>query len=163
MLTTALDCTIFIVARQIAVFAEAFRVVGFRGVRAIPRFLGATLPVVAVDAHAFGIVRLVCVGAVNDFALLYVVRTVYAGHLLAVGTMRSHSDVALIWTNFLTNPILDLKIGVLDDVAVSHYWSTKNVANANLANHIVFLSSFCGLAHIRSRDGHRSRDSHDIL
>ena len=64
----------------------------FGGVRAIPRLLRATLPVVAVDAHALGVVGLVSMGAVDHFALLDVVRAIDARYMLDVGSMGGRFD-----------------------------------------------------------------------
>ena len=64
----------------------------FGRVRAIPRLLRATLSVVAVDAHALGVVGLVSVGAVDHFALLDVVRAIDARYMLRIGTMGARFD-----------------------------------------------------------------------
>ena len=64
----------------------------FGGVRAIPRLLRATLPVVAVDAHALGVVGLVSMGAVDHFALLDVVRAIYPRYLLDVGSIDARRN-----------------------------------------------------------------------
>ena len=64
----------------------------FGRVRAIPRLLRATLSVVAVDAHALGVVGLVSMGAVDHFALLDVVRAIDARYMLDVGSMGGRFD-----------------------------------------------------------------------
>ena len=91
-LSATLDSAILIVVSEIAVFTEALGVVRFVGVRAIPCFLRATLSVVAVDAHALGVVGLVSMGAVDNLALLDVVRAIDARYMLDVGTMGGRFD-----------------------------------------------------------------------
>ena len=63
-----------------------------REVWALPGFLGAALAVVAVDAHALGVVGLVSMGAVDHFALLDVVRAIDARYMLRIGTMGARFD-----------------------------------------------------------------------
>ena len=55
-----------IVRVQIAVLAQALRVMGLARVGTGPSFLGATAPMVAVDAHAFSVVLPIGVRAVFD-------------------------------------------------------------------------------------------------
>ena len=77
-----LDRAIFVVAGQVAVLAEALRVVRLVGVRAGPGFLGAALTMVAVNAHALGVVGLVGVRALDHLLFLDRVRTFIAWHEL---------------------------------------------------------------------------------
>jgi len=82
----SLHCSALVVIGKIAILAEAFRVVSDTFVRALPSFLGTSLAMIAVDAHALGIVGLVGVRASHNYSLLVdLVRTVQALNFIAIG------------------------------------------------------------------------------
>ena len=62
--------TLLIVIGQIALLAEALRVVHSAGVQTHPSFLLSAFPMVAVDAHALRVVASICVLALVDLPLL---------------------------------------------------------------------------------------------
>ena len=58
-----------IVGVEIAILAQALAVMRFAGVRARPSLFSPAASMVAVDAHALGVVFAICVGALADHAL----------------------------------------------------------------------------------------------
>jgi len=73
-----------IVTTEVAVLAESLRIVGFASVRASPGLLGAAAAVIAVSAHALGVVLAVSVRTVGDRLLgQFVVRPWDASNFIA--------------------------------------------------------------------------------
>lgn len=70
LLLLALGLSLPVIAGEVAVLAEALRVVQFLGVLAGPGLLRAAIAVVATHAHIFGVVASVRVWAGNDFRYL---------------------------------------------------------------------------------------------
>ena len=64
--------SVLIVAGKVAELAETFRVVHLVRVRALPCLLRSATTMVAVHAHAFGIVALVLVGTTHDLLLVFI-------------------------------------------------------------------------------------------
>ena len=111
--------SVFVVVSEIAVFTQTLGIVRLARVRAEPRLLGSSLPVVTVDAHALCIVSLIRVGAIGDLSLAQIV----------VGAEDFRHDFCLVWLSgsylkfgsFLSNLILlSVLINIIADVT-RHY------------------------------------------
>lgn len=111
--------SVFVVVSEIAVFTQTLGIVRLARVRAEPRLLGSSLPVVTVDAHALCIVPLIRVGAIGDLSLAQIV----------VGAEDFRHDFCLVWLSgsylkfviFLSNLILlSVLINIIVDVTL-HY------------------------------------------
>jgi len=89
----AFDCPVFVIAGQVAVLAETFRVVRFCVVRAIPGLFRPALPVITVHAHPLRIVGLVGVWAVQNLPLLDLVGANEARRAARVATLSSATPV----------------------------------------------------------------------
>ena len=111
--------SVFVVVSEIAVFTQTLGIVRLARVRAEPRLLSSSLPVVTVDAHALCIVSLIRVGAIGDLSLAQIV----------VGAEDFRHDFCLVWLSgsylkfgsFLSNLILlSVLINIIADVT-RHY------------------------------------------
>ena len=131
--------SVFVVVSEIAVFTQTLGIVRLARVRAEPRLLSSSLPVVTVDAHALCIVSLIRVGAIGDLSLAQIV----------VGAEDFRHDFCLVWLSgsylkfgsFLSNLILlSVLINIIADVTLHHLLLGKSLVKRLLKLMIIVVT-----------------------
>ena len=142
-------CAVLVVAGEVAVLAEAFAVVGLARVRAQPRFLGAASAMVAIHAHALGVVASVLVRAEHNLPLAELVGSRNTRHLVIV-ILRLISVLSIAFVNLI---VFHLRVMIV----VKYHLSDRDVFHGELlwrARHLSLAKRWLFFRSIMRNHGH---------